>query len=123
MELIGREAQLADGLWHTLPLGKGWEDTDAAGIELGMLALRKGEFVLALFSGEAPLGQVFAIGLTMSVHEIGGVRARLPRDAEVSDAGPDRFEFRDPYQIIWQLSSESDFRTAGDFANRWIQLS
>ena len=62
MELIGREAELEDGLWYTLPLDKSWDDAEAAGIELGMLALRKGEIVLALFSGDAPQGQVFAIG-------------------------------------------------------------
>ena len=48
MALIGREAKLGDGRWHTLPFDKSWEDAEAAGIELGMLALRKGEFVLAL---------------------------------------------------------------------------
>ena len=56
MQLIGREAQLGDGLWYTLPFDKNWEDAEAAGIESGMLALRSGAFVLALFQGEAPLG-------------------------------------------------------------------
>ncbi len=123
MELIGREAELADGLWYTLPFHKGWEDADAAGIELDMLALRKSEFVLALFRGDAPRGQVFAIGLSMPLEEIAEVRARLPADAEVSEAGPDRLEFRDPYRITWQISSPGvEFRTAGDVANRWIHL-
>ena len=54
MELIGREAELEDGLGHTLPFDKGWDDARGVGIELGMLALRKGELVLALFSGDAP---------------------------------------------------------------------
>lgn len=123
MELIGREAELADGLWSTLPFHKGWDDADAAGIELGMLALRKGEFVLALFRGDAPPGQVVAIGLTMLAEEIARVRARLPEGAEVSEAGPDRLEFHDPYRITWQISSPgAEFRTAGTFADRWLQL-
>ena len=41
MELIGREAELEDDLWYTLPLEKSWDDAEAASIELGMLALRK----------------------------------------------------------------------------------
>ncbi len=58
MELIGPEAELEDGKWYTLPPNKGWEEAEAAGIELGMLALRKGDIVLALFPGSAPPGQV-----------------------------------------------------------------
>ena len=123
MELIGREAELEDGLWYTLPFNKDWDDAKDAGIELGMLALRKGGFVLALFAGEAPLGQVFAIGLTLTVGEIDGVRSRLPSNTQVGMDGPNSLEFRDPYQIIWQISIQGNkFRTAGDFAGRWLEL-
>ena len=123
MELIGREAELADGQWYTLPFDKGWDEAEAAGIELGMLALRKDEFVLALFRGAAPPGQIYVIGLAMPTEEIARVRARLPKEAEVSDAGPDHLEFRDPYQIVWQISVPGvEFRTSGDFANRWLKL-
>ncbi len=123
MELIGREAELEDGLWYTLPFHKDWDDARAAGIELGMLALRKGELVLALFAGGAPHGQVFAIGLTMSPEEIAKIRSRLPSDTEVGMEELDSLEFRDPYKIIWQLSVQgSDFRTAGDLAGRWLKL-
>jgi len=123
MQLIGREAQLGDGLWYTLPFDKNWEDAEAAGIELGMLALRSGAFVLAIFQGEAPLGQVFAIGLHMSGREIAKVRGRLPRDAEVLEDGSNSLVFRDPYQITWQISVPgTEFSTAGDFADRWIKF-
>jgi catechol 2,3-dioxygenase-like lactoylglutathione lyase family enzyme len=123
MELIGREAAQEDGLWYTLPLDKGWDDARAAGIELGMLALRKGELVLGLFLGDAPQGQVFAIGLNMSPEEIAKIRSRLPSDAEVGMDEPDGLEFRDPYKIVWQLSVPgNEFRTAGDFAGRWLEL-
>lgn len=37
MELIGREAERDDGRWYTLPVGKGWEDAEAAGIEVLLL--------------------------------------------------------------------------------------
>ncbi|MBI5290303.1 MAG: hypothetical protein HY872_00310 [Chloroflexi bacterium] len=123
MELIGREAELADGLWYTLPFDKGWGEAEAAGIELGMLALRKDEFVLALFRGDAPPGQIYVIGLAMPTEEMARVRARLPEEAQVSEDAPDRLEFRGPYQIMWQISVPGDvFRTAGDFANRWLKL-
>ena len=123
MELIGREAELSDGLWYTLPFDKGWDEAEAAGIEPGMLALRKDEFVLALFRGDAPLGQIYAIGLTMLTEEMTRIRVRLPEDTQVSEDAPDSLEFRDPYQIMWQISVPGDeFRTAGDFANRWLKL-
>lgn len=124
MELIGREAELDGGLWYTLPFDKGWDEAQAAGIELGMLALRKDQFVLALFKGDAPSGQVAVIGLKMPMEEIVRVRDRLPRDAQVSDRAPTNYlEFRDPYQIVWQISlPESEFRTSGHSANRWLRL-
>ena len=120
MELIGREAELEDGLWYTLPSDRGWVDARAAGIDLGMVALRKGDIVLALFAGDVPQGQVFAIGLTLSSEEIAGIRSRLPAGEELTQGQPDHLEFRDPYQILWQISAPGDqFRTAGDFAGRW----
>jgi catechol 2,3-dioxygenase-like lactoylglutathione lyase family enzyme len=123
MELVGREAELEDGLWYTLPLDRGWDDTQAAGIELGMLALRKGEIVLALFAGDALPGQVYAIGLSLPAEEIARIRSRLPANAEVEMDEPDSLGFRDPYQIIWQISVPgSEFRTAGDFDGRWLDV-
>jgi catechol 2,3-dioxygenase-like lactoylglutathione lyase family enzyme len=123
MALIGREAVRADGLWATLPFDKGWDDAISAGIDLQMLALRSGAFVLALFQGEAPPGQVYVIGLAMPADEIAGVRARLPDEALISGDSPDHLEFRDPYGITWQISTPGGaFRTTGDWAGRWLEL-
>lgn len=123
MEYIGREAQLEDGLWYTLPFDKGWDEVRTGGIELGMVALRKGKIVLALFAGDAPQGQVFAIGLSLSPEEIAGIRFRLPADVEVDIDESDHLEFRDIHQILWQISVPgNEFRTAGDFADRWLDL-
>jgi len=122
MQLIGREAQGRDDTWYTLPFDKDWSDADAAGIEIGMLALRKGDFVLALFTGELPAKQVYAIGLKMSTHAIADVRGRLPETTAVMTDQPDRLEFFDRYQIYWQLSETAEFRTAGDFAGRWLDV-
>jgi catechol 2,3-dioxygenase-like lactoylglutathione lyase family enzyme len=123
MELIGREAVLADGLWYTLPFDKGWDEAVAVGIELDMLALRKGEFVLALFRGSAAPGQVPVIGLSMPAEELVALRGRLPEELQGRADAPDRLEFRDPYRILWQISVPGDeFRTSGEFANRWLEL-
>ena len=123
MELIGREAELPDGLWYSLPFDKGWDDAQAEGIELGMLALRKDNFVLALFKGDEATGQVPFIGLQMSIEEITRIRTRLPKDVHVEEDSPDSLEFRDPYQITWQITAPgNEFRTSGDWANRWLKL-
>ena len=123
MELIGREAELDDGQWYTLPVGKGWEDAEAAGIELKMLALRKGDVVLALFSGPHLSGQVYAIGLAMPQEQVAEVRNQLPPDAEVILDQSGQFNFRDRYGIIWQLVPPGDeFLMNGDTASRWLEL-
>jgi catechol 2,3-dioxygenase-like lactoylglutathione lyase family enzyme len=122
MELIGREIEKEDGLGYTLPFDKGWEDAKAAGIVLDMTALRKGNFILALFKGTKPLGQVFVIGLSTSEEEIKSIHDKLQNDIKIEVFQPDRLEFIDPYQITWQIAVEPTFRTAGDFANRWIVI-
>jgi catechol 2,3-dioxygenase-like lactoylglutathione lyase family enzyme len=123
MELVGREAELPDGLWYTLPFDKGWEEAEAAGIELGMVFLRKDDFGLGLFRGDGSPGQIYLIGLKMPMDEIARVRARLPENTQVSEDAPDSLEFCDLYQITWQIVlPESDFSTAGVFANRWLKL-
>lgn len=122
MELIGREIETEDGLGYTLPFEKGWEDAKTAGVVLDMTALRKGDFVLALFRGKKPPGQVFVIGLSTSKKDIQAIHARLQTDIKIEVFQPDRLEFIDPYHITWQIAVDPTFRTAGDFANRWINI-
>lgn len=122
MELIGREIEKEDGLGYTLPFDKGWQDVKAAGLALHMVALKKGKFVLALFSGSKSLGQVNVIGLSTNVEDIKSIHAKLSADTKIEVNQPDRLEFIDSYQITWQIAVEPTFRTPGDFANRWIVL-
>lgn len=123
MELIGREAELEDGQWHTLPRDKGWEAAEAAGIALGMLALRKGEIVLAFFPGSQPSGQVYAIGLAVPPEDVAEVRNWLPPDCEVLMDHPEQFNFRDGYGISWQLVPPGqEFLMNGDSSGRWLDL-
>lgn len=122
MELVGREATLADGFWYTLPPEKEWADAEAVGTSLKMVALRKGECVLALFAGPAPPGQVFAIGLGMPAEEMAEVKRCLPADAERIIDHPEQLSFRDRYGIAWQLVPQGDeFLMNGDADGRWLQ--
>ena len=122
MELIGREIEKDNGLWFSLPFNKGWEDAKAGGIELDMTALRKGNFVLALFRGTQSYGQVFVIGLKATKEDIKTIHDKLTPDIEVEEFHEDRLEFIDPYRITWQIAVEPVFLTSGDFTNRWINI-
>lgn len=123
MDIIGREAMRNDGLWYTLPFDKGWDDAVAGGIDLDMVALRKGSFGLALFRGNPVYGQIYALGLVMPAEEIVRIRARLEKDTTITEEGPAHLAFIDPYQITWQISVPgNEFRTSGDFADRWLKL-
>ncbi len=123
MEIGGREARLADGLWYALPDGKGWEDARAADVELGMIALRQDSFVLALFPGEPQPFQLYMIGLSMSADEIAGVRERLPVDVTVLEDRRGALTFRDRYTIGWQLyPTGAEFRNSGESGGRWLDV-
>jgi catechol 2,3-dioxygenase-like lactoylglutathione lyase family enzyme len=123
MELIGREAQLEDGQWYTLPHDRGWKDAEDAGIELDMLALRKGNIVLALFPGLESSGQVFAIGLTMTSVQVEEVKDGLPPDAEIIIDHPEQFNFIDRYGISWQIVPPGkEFLMNGDVSDRWLEI-
>lgn len=125
MEVITREALLPDGD-RQLPPDKSWTDARHAGIDLHMVALRRGTFVLALFdetssaleqptAGRRPL----FIGLVMNAAEIEHVRARL-EDTERWD--DDSGGFRDRYGITWQPSSSDRFAGSGEIFGRWITV-
>lgn len=123
MDLIGREAMLGGGQWYTLPFDKGWNEAEAAGVDLGMLALRKDNFVLALFKGDGAGKQVYAIGIAMPAEEIARVRLRLVNGEEIEEDEPNHLSFRDYRQITWQVSGPgTEFRTSGDFADRWLKI-
>jgi catechol 2,3-dioxygenase-like lactoylglutathione lyase family enzyme len=123
MEIVGREAQLENGLWYALPAGKGWDDARAAGVELGMIALAQGAFVLALFPGAPQPGQLYMIGLSMSPEEIAGVRERLPEDEMVLEDRPGTLTFRDRHLIGWQIyTTGAEYRNSGESGDRWLDV-
>jgi catechol 2,3-dioxygenase-like lactoylglutathione lyase family enzyme len=123
MDLIGREAHMEDNLWYTLPPDKTWEDARAAGIELNMLALRRGSLVLALFPGKPRPGQVHMIGLNTPARELSRIRKRLSSDEEVLEDRPKALTFRDRYAIIWQIyGAGTGFHSSGEAHGRWLKV-
>jgi catechol 2,3-dioxygenase-like lactoylglutathione lyase family enzyme len=54
LELLFRESEQGDGSWKTLRAGLDWDDAEARGIEVRMVALRRDELVLALSRGKPP---------------------------------------------------------------------
>lgn len=120
MELIGRESWGDDGVSYALPVDKGWSDAEAAGVTLRFVALKRDTVILALFAGQVPTGQVYAVGLVMSEQEIVEVASHL--DAGRVIAHDDRYlEFIDPFAVRWQISTDRNFVHAG-VAGRWLDV-
>lgn len=123
MEVITREAPQSDGNWYALPADKNWSDVEQAGIKLFMLALRRDDFVLALFQGKPAVGQIFAVGLSMSVEEMEAVKGRVPADDVVQYEAGQMLHFRDAYKNVWQIyTTPYRFRGTGEAAGHWLDL-
>ena len=124
MEVVTREELGLDGD-RQLPWDKDWSDARHAGIELYMVALRRGGFVLALFDEGSQfireLGQPhyrpLFIGLDMPADEILRVRARLAGEDWEEESGG----FRDRYGVGWQLGAGT-FSGTGDRTGRWLNI-
>jgi hypothetical protein len=128
MEVLFREGPLEPGgpnaeLWGTLPPGCTWDDAEAAAVEIGMVALQRGDLILPLFA-MAPSGlQTYAIGLVMEDDEIEAIRARLPDDAYVESEQDGWLAFVDRFGVRWQLSNRQPFRSAGERADLWLDVT
>lgn len=123
MEVITRETMQRDGEWYAVPPGKGWADLEQAGISPVMLALRRDDFVLALFQGEPVMGQIFAIGLSMTEEEIDTVKARVPANDIVQDEVGQMLQFRDMHNVFWQIYPlPYRFQSMGETTGRWLDL-
>jgi len=124
MEVVTREELGLDGD-RQLPRDKSWSDARRAGIELYMVALRRGEFVLALFDEASPfIGELelphyrpLFIGLSMPADEVARVRGRLSGEDWDEESGG----FRDSYGVGWQLG-EGTFSGTGDRIGSWLEV-
>jgi catechol 2,3-dioxygenase-like lactoylglutathione lyase family enzyme len=125
LAIMFREARVSDGGdhdWAQLRPGQGWAEAEAAGVEIGMVALGSDDFVLALFPDEPSPGQVFAVGVVTTEEKIAGVRSRLTDNDQVLSSEPGWLDFVDSYQLHWQLASSPEFVGSGDVADRWLDL-
>lgn len=129
MDVITREALAPEGS-RQLPHHLGWADAKARGIELYMLALRRGQIVLALFDESSPPVRAEGVpkrpgivGLTLSAEEIAQVEQRLGPEEEwesQQEGSRRRCTVGDRYGITWQLDTSSEFTGAGDGSGQWL---
>jgi catechol 2,3-dioxygenase-like lactoylglutathione lyase family enzyme len=122
MELLFREARSGES-WGSLPLDKDWADAERAGVELEMVALKRANFVLALFRGAPQPGTVVEVCFGLPPEEIAAVMSRLPEDVVVvsdNDVGAkidDRFGYR------WTLDEpDAGFTSNGEAHGRWLDV-
>lgn len=124
MDLLLRESEVdGEESWYTLPPEKGWEDAEMAGVELAMVALKRDEFVLALFRGAPQHGTVCEICFGLAADEIEMVQAKL-RDEPISSENSERWlRFDDPFGPRWTLQEPHvAFKSSGEIAERWLVL-
>lgn len=122
LDVLFREAE-RDGEWWTLRAGTGWEAADAAGVEVGMVALRRGDLVLALFRGTPAPGTVYEISVGVPRAEMEQLLGRRPRAAHVHESRAGFVRFDDPFGFRWVLQdSDADFRSSGEIAGRWLGI-
>jgi catechol 2,3-dioxygenase-like lactoylglutathione lyase family enzyme len=123
MRLLFREARVREGEWYTLRPGQGWDDVAAVGIEMGMIALKRDDFVLALFSGAPSPGTVVEIGLSLAPEEIEALRGRLPGGAEVVQHEHGDLMFVDPYGFAWHVHPTGEaFVSNAEIDGSWLDL-
>lgn len=124
MRVMFREVLAADGQWYTVPDGKGWDEIEATGAAMAMVALGAGDLVLPIFSGDPQPGTVLEIGLTVdSQEEIDAMSDRLPDDATLLNHEYGDFFFSDPFGYTWHVNREGQaFRSNGEHSGRWLDV-
>ena len=124
VEPVFRESAVdGEETWYALPPGKGWEDAERAGIEVGMVALKRDEFVLALFRGTPRAGTVNEICFGLAADELEAVRARLREEAITPEHGEHWLRFDDPFGFRWTVQEPHiAFKSSGEIAGRWLSI-
>jgi hypothetical protein len=94
-----------------------------AGIELAMVALKRDEFVLALFRGAPKYGTVSEICFGLAADEIQSIRASLRDEPISSEHGKRWLRFDDPFGFRWTLQEPHvAFKSSGEIAQPWLVL-
>lgn len=107
--------------WGQLPTDRSWEDADAAGVDIGMVALQREDVVLALFAAEPTGAQCYAIGLVLEPDGIEEIADRLTEEA-VESREEGWLAFVDRYGMRWQLSATAPFLGSGVARGRWLDV-
>ncbi len=128
MNVLFREAAMEPGgphaeAWATLPPGSGWEEAEAAGISIGMVALQCDDVVLALLAAESTGEQIYTIGFTMNNEEMEGLRSRLPVETVIESEAEGWLAFVDRFGMRWQISTSAGFSSTGESRGRWLDLA
>jgi catechol 2,3-dioxygenase-like lactoylglutathione lyase family enzyme len=121
MKLLFREATLGES-WGTLPPDTDWDDAERAQVAIEMVALERGDFVLALFQGEPDPETVVEICLGLRHDEIDAVMDDLPEDVDIVDVDglP---KLRDRFGYHWTLETpETGFVSYGERLGRWLEI-
>jgi catechol 2,3-dioxygenase-like lactoylglutathione lyase family enzyme len=120
MELLFRESRRSDD-WYALRPGLGWDDAERRGVQIDMVALRREEFVLALFRGTPQAGTVLEVCIGMSPGDIEAVRARVPESVTQGTSPPLSLRFEDPFGFAWVMRVPATaFRSSGELSGRWL---
>jgi catechol 2,3-dioxygenase-like lactoylglutathione lyase family enzyme len=122
VDVLFRETE-RDGEWWTLPAETAWHEAVAADIEVGMVALRRGSFVLALFPGTPQRGAVHEVSIGLGADEIDSLRAHPPDGLHLLEQSNRFMRFEDPFGFRWVLQPpDAEFRSSGAIANRWLDV-
>lgn len=123
MDVLFREAEGQNDDWYTLPPGRGWDDAQKAGVEIGMVALRRDNFTLPIFRGEPQPGTILEIGVAVPPEEIEAIRSRLPQSATRLRHEYDDLFFEDPFGFTWHINASSEgFLSNGEIVGHWLDI-
>jgi catechol 2,3-dioxygenase-like lactoylglutathione lyase family enzyme len=134
MQVAFRETETADG-WRTLR-GGSWAEARAAGIEPGLVQLRRDSVVLALEAADPGPGAgdgharareqdsaLSHIGMAVDTADLAALRGRAPGlGCVVVTARDGLLIIDDPYGIRWEVSTASGLTSTGDRTGRWLDL-
>ena len=121
LEVAFREAETPAG-WATLPDDAGWAEARAAGIQLGLSALSRDSFTLALEGGDSPQ-RLSHLGLAVDPAEMDALRTRARElNCRLMLDRPDLIVFRDPYGVQWEITTSATLQSSGDRTGRWLDV-
>lgn len=123
MEVLFREVETPEGEWYTLRPDEGWEEAEAVGVDIAMVALQRDDFTLAVFHGEPQPGTVVEIGITVALDEVEEIERRLPEDATRIRHEHGEVYFADPFGFRWNVTpTGTRFVSNAEIDGRWLEL-